>query len=421
MKDFLSGHNSVLFGLVSPLIGGLVVAVVLIWVLAARPGLIKIVPPASIAGSGYQHLTEHHCRFGQTRHMRIRGQDDNFAFGEPELTRAPDHLKAYPGLLSNSSQQRNYDETGPDLQFSDWVELPKNIVSGTLAIRLQTRDDFIEDFISIGDLSAQDAENEFWNGYAFHSRLRDLERREGWTHHGNGLFTVRLSDLNFRWNEDDVYETAIADRRKWTSLLPYLAAKPDVERIDILVSDDTAVDFVGLVFCTEPQQPRGVTFAEVSWIARQTDDFQVVSCSPGIREKSCNPFYGDTLCSEEHPLGCYRDTARPAPTEKAAATLNSLAYDRVLRTWGGGDLEFTEPVRGDSFTTLDDAVALCRARFGADWRVLDFHDGGHRHVATYPSESKLLGRFWVDIRDQPKGTCWSRNIATETPLADAAR
>ncbi len=392
--------------LLSALIGSAVVALGLLWALAAKPGLITMAPPAPIAGTGYEQLTAFHCRFGETKHMLIRGLDDNFTYGETEPTRSPDHLAHLAGVSSNSPYQRQYDEDGQDRHLSDWFDLPSNIVRGRFAIRVKARENYGGNVFYLGDLSSRGGIVQQFSPYVFASMLNDLPEQDGWTDHGDGLFTVQLEDLKFR--EQDLSRDHQI-QRSHTHLLPYLAAQDVPPRLDLLVSDDTAVDFAGLALCTGPDEPHGMSFTVSDFVEAETDDYQVVACHPNVTERKCNAFYGDTPCGEALSLACYRDRQRPAPTltdddfDHAGIALN------IVENWGGGDLEFTEPVAGNSFATLDDASAHCRSTFGEEWRVLDYHDGGEHNVATYPSSRLPDGRFWVDIRDQPHGTCWSRN------------
>jgi hypothetical protein len=72
-------------------------------------------------------------------------------------------------------------------------------------------------------------------------------------------------------------------------------------------------------------------------------------------------------------------------------------------------LELTEPVAASRFATIAEANAFCSARFGREWRVADFMEGGRGFVFTATARQQVASqRAWVDIRDQPYGACWRR-------------
>lgn len=414
-RVFMSKLSSVTLGLFSAVIGGAIVAAVLIWVLMTHPGLMKTSGPSIVSGTGYQQLQDFHCRFGEEKHLRIRGEDDDFAFGTPELTRDIDKISAYPGLPANSPYQREYDESGPDRVFTDTITLPKNIVSGKLVLRIDDREDYGNDTIALGDFSVIEFDESPGPVYAYNAKLRDLKGHQGWSYHGRGLYSVRLKDIKFKKN----HPKPVTKARKWTHLVPYLADQPEPPRFDILIADDTAVDFIGMALCTGPTEPQGLTFVQAKGIQKLTDTVQAVGCHSNIIDYVCNPYYGDTPCSASKALACYHDRQRPAPKLEELSALNIASGLDIMDFWGGGDLEYTEPVRGDSFETLNDANALCERRFGEGWRVLDFHDGGEKNVVTYASKTNPKGRFWIDIRDQPAGTCWARPATSSAQTAKA--
>jgi len=111
----------------------------------------------------------------------------------------------------------------------------------------------------------------------------------------------------------------------------------------------------------------------------------------------CNPIHGDTLCNVSRPLLCILDIDAPAPE-----VLDNPHY------WTGGVLALSSPVSAEKFSHLSDANAYCEATFGEYWRVASFHDGGAGALKGYGVSQKWATRFWVDIKNQPKATCWSR-------------
>lgn len=111
----------------------------------------------------------------------------------------------------------------------------------------------------------------------------------------------------------------------------------------------------------------------------------------------CNPYRGDILCHKEQPVLCFLDIDAPVPD-----TLADPQY------WTGGVLAPTKRVAGTRFSRLSDANAYCSATFGEGWRVASFHDGGGWALKGYGTVPKNASGFWIDIKDQPQATCWTR-------------
>jgi len=201
------------------------------------------------------------------------------------------------------------------------------------------------------------------------------------------------------------------------SSVPNWDSQTETSTIEVIVGDDTGVDFTGMAACTAPDKVMGMTFTKLKLVQKEFDNFQVMVCDSELTAYPCNPIYGDTVCTESLPLACFKDTGEPAPEldENASKSLKGKLSD----FWGGGDIEFTGPVRGDEFQTLQDANQLCEAEFGFGWRVLDYHDGGIKSVASLKSSNTPESRVWVDIKDQAKGTCWSRDKTASTRLGAA--
>ena len=128
------------------------------------------------------------------------------------------------------------------------------------------------------------------------------------------------------------------------------------------------------------------------------DEFFSASCgSDTENQRHCDPYHGDTKCHLERPLLCFRDIDAPVPE-----TLGDPLY------WTGGILASTPPQPGNRFKTLADANAFCASTFGEGWRVASFHDGGGWTLKGYGIPSYGNSRVWIDIKDQPDATCWSR-------------
>ncbi len=153
---------------------------------------------------------------------------------------------------------------------------------------------------------------------------------------------------------------------------------------------------------TEAEKPaapeKGLTFALNPIPSDNNIGTAFASCSGNTTSrKKCNPYQGDTVCSVELPVLCFKDINEPVPTMM-----------RKQQYWSGGIIATTPEVAGSKFETIDMANRFCAAQFGKEWRIASFHDGGGWAIAAYGNVSNHKKRAWIDIKDQPKGTCWSR-------------
>ena len=136
-------------------------------------------------------------------------------------------------------------------------------------------------------------------------------------------------------------------------------------------------------------------------------DFGVVDVGCGwgsATGNECNPSQGDAMCNVELPVLCFKDDNLPKPA--------GLDIPNNYHQWSGGTIATTTPVPANQFPSLSDANAYCASNFGGDWRVAEFHDGWAWYFKAFephPGSVSSTQRFWVDINDQPHGTCWDRN------------
>jgi len=175
--------------------------------------------------------------------------------------------------------------------------------------------------------------------------------------------------------------------------------------MDISVGDDTVVDFIGVALCQRPLVRKGTTLAVDS---RDIigESAILLGCKTDPNQKICDPHAGDSLCSIEVPLGCYREgNAPPMNTYK----------DIYQSNFVGGSISVTKPIAGDQFKSLSEASDYCAKSFGADWRVLSFHEGGGATILTHGDLAPKT-RMWVDVKDYPAANCW-----TNSPEQEAAR
>jgi len=400
--------------LLSAIIGGLIAAGIFIAVALKTDILTQSKADVYGAGAGYKMLTDFQCRYGETKHILMNGVDDNFALGNQEPGRISERLAHLPGHPVNNPYQRNYDETGQDKILSDYFEIPPNVTRGIFVTRIEKREQYGNDFIGIGNFLNTGPKYPITSYNSFGSWLNEFSSVPNWDSNTGHIFSARFKNIIFKSND---LEPDNDIERDFEGLLTYLKSQTETSTIEVIVGDDTGVDFTGMAACTAPDKVMGMTFTELKLVQKEFDNFQVMVCDSELTAYPCNPIYGDTVCTESLPLACFKDTGEPAPEldQNASKSLKGKLSD----FWGGGDIEFTGPVRGDEFQTLQDANQLCEAEFGFGWRVLDYHDGGIKSVASLKSSNTPESRVWVDIKDQAKGTCWSRDKTASTRLGAA--
>ena len=159
----------------------------------------------------------------------------------------------------------------------------------------------------------------------------------------------------------------------------------------IIELDDEPVDVE-----PAPELGQGMT-----WVHKEVHPVTgvvTVGCDNGTQ---CNPIHGDTACNLPLPLLCYADYGLPEPVSSPGTN----AYF----TWSGGVVATTPPVAPalDGLATLADADARCAAEFGPDFRTAEFHEGWGWNFLAYGNVGDEP-RFWVNIDDQPDGTCWTQ-------------
>lgn len=387
--------------MLSAVISGLIVSGMII-LFSSKIGFLQSgANDQSYAGAGHKILMEFQCPYGTTKHLLINGVDDNFAFGNLEPSRRSERLSHLPGHVANALYKRDYDETGNDKTLVDYFEIPENVLRGVFVTRIMLSENYGSDVLSIGDFANLEANQHSLNSY--HIRLQDLDKSAAWTQGPGNIYSIRLNTLDFTTASPE-YEADI--QREYFGLIPYLRSQKEATIIEFMVTDDTPVDFSGMAVCTEPAEEQGVTFVETKMEKEAENDFLLMSCDLEIRAEKCNPFYGDTLCNHSHPVACFFDTRSAVP--EIDANVKNYHKSLIQAHWGGGEVNFTPYVRGDTFKTLADVNRYCARTFGEGWRILDFHDGGLKAVATQRPQQVPDSRVWVDIKDQPHGTCWSR-------------
>ncbi len=166
-------------------------------------------------------------------------------------------------------------------------------------------------------------------------------------------------------------------------------------RFSFAVQDDTSVLSARLEYTCAPRK-KGLTFG--LYPQNTVTGMATPACqgSPGAANPpgpDCNPYEGDTYCTEQRPLLCMKSAGLSAPPGGAG-------------NWSGNVIATTAPMLPP--TTLTGANSACAA-FGPGWTVAEFHAGGGWKFGAYGDYGNHGIRAWVDVNDQANGTCWTRN------------
>ena len=163
----------------------------------------------------------------------------------------------------------------------------------------------------------------------------------------------------------------------------------------LLTRFSLSISALFLLVCPAQAQQAGLTLQTSEPHGGELNVF-VAACASEAGA-TCNPFLGDTLCSATRPALCIIDLNAPVP-----ATLEDDM------NWTGGLLALGPKMRGDSVATITQADAVCEATFGEGWRLARFRDGGGDKLVGFGGMPATPQSVWVDIKDQPRATCWVR-------------
>jgi len=163
----------------------------------------------------------------------------------------------------------------------------------------------------------------------------------------------------------------------------------------------------------------------LTWLKKlhyATEGVDLVGCFYGSVPPECDPYLGDTLCTESRPVLCIKVDGTNRPHYPRWSTLSPFYYG-----WSEGSIDLSPSVLGTSLTSLAAANQVCSDSFGAGWRMAEFHDG--LYAGTNPEEPfgsdwaitpKSHGgwhinafgnvrsdtKYWVSINDQ-QANCWN--------------
>ncbi len=392
----MGGLNKSVFlsALLASLLAATLVAVSMLYVLQNR--LPEASHPSITSQPGMEILKAMRCPRGEIKRIFLRGIEDQYSPNGHEPARIHDRLLVLEGYKHHAKTARTYDEGGLDKYFFDFMEVPSNISSGIFMMGIQSLASNSHEHISLGDAFDLDYTASITAPYVAGYTVRELNGEQGWTHQ-NGIYYGALQDLKLSEAGEHI--------REISTLLAYIQLGETSDNaariVDVHTSDDIQVDFVAMAVCELPKTTMGLTLAEYTGFQKSLPTIAYLSCVDDISLKMCNPFTGDTQCSAALPMACFKEENLPVPPAAAA-------HGNLREKWSGGSMAYSPTVRGDDFQTIAQANAYCAAQFGKNWRVLSWHDGGGGQMSVMTKFRKPGQRAWVDIKDQPYGTCWTR-------------
>jgi len=330
--------------------------------------------------SGMALLNSYRCHRAETKRVLIRGVEDDFSPKGEEPARID---PARGGL----QRQANYDDPAEDAQVHDYFELASSTVSGIIVVKLRPVGDVTSDGIQVGDWSTAGSPLPAGRHRMFAERFLALADRGRWSK-SEELYWASFEDLPLL---------------SGGTVLTLIQSAGGKQIVGVGIGDDLSVDFIGVAACEPPKRGAGLSMAHKGPYADRERDLVAFACDLGPTD--CNPFTGDQPCERELPLLCHIDRQTPAPRYS-----DSDGFELRTQRWSGGEVAATPPVSGGSFKTISDADRYCAAQFGKNWRVAEWHIGGRGWGFSAKAGGRVFsGAYWIDIRNQPYATCWSRD------------
>ena len=122
-----------------------------------------------------------------------------------------------------------------------------------------------------------------------------------------------------------------------------------------------------------------------------------------------NPYQGDTWTNNSLPVLCINKNNPLYPGAGVIGNPTQTPGGAWRRTWSGGTVALTAPIKGTQLTSLATADALCASQLGSGYRMAEFHDGDPTLWSGWDFWAAALNadlslfqgtRFWVSIDDQ---------------------
>ncbi|PHR60626.1 MAG: hypothetical protein COA43_05595 [Robiginitomaculum sp.] len=378
------------------LLGGLIISVLMLFVIL--PKFTHQLLNTDTAQPGMDILAAYSCPRGETKNIYLRGIEDGFSQNEQEPSRIHERLMGFESMKHVAKHSRDYDEFGNDKTLVDYFEIPKNISKGQFLISLKALNQYSNnDSITFNNYLELDFDTAITHRYFMSMPINNLPQSPFWQQYGETLFSVSLDQLILSKNT--------ITPKNINTILDYIqngVTPQDISSIlDVAVQDDTVVDFMAVTVCEKPLLHMGMTFTESTGYKNIARNISILSCDQDPTQRFCNPITGDTLCSTPLPLACFKPDTLTLPDilKESPGT---------ARLWTGSHISYSTPVRGDQFKTIADANQACATQFGHDWRVASHHDGVPGSLYAQTTKRIPKQRLWIDIKDQPYGTCWAR-------------
>lgn len=338
--------------------------------------------PVARPRTGMELLRQYDCRRAETKVVLVRGKEDNFS---PE---GSEPLFLRPGLdtVRTASLVRggSYDQSQPDRGVMDSFRTPARIAKGLFVVSVKPVGSNQTDTIAMGRLESTSGRLLFSKG------LVRLGEGDEWGVDGSLRFAELAHIPLNRPGPDDPSRT----------LLDEFGDLAEPDWLDVWINDDTSVDFMGLAVCVKPPGGKGLALSVRPAATEYAPDIIAFSCNVGDNDTPiCDAIFGDTPCGAALPVACMRPGQIPAPP--------TPHWDRW--NWTGGDIALTRPVAAARFSSIRDVDRYCVQSLGPDWRTATMHDSGRAGgIAGRGKAPSGPTRAWVDIVDQPYGTCWTR-------------
>lgn len=354
------------------------------WTLA-EPGRTKAQAPPR---SGMSVLKAFRCFKPETKVVLTRGVEDRFdpKGTEPVFLR-PERRSAY---MAAAIRGGSYDQIEEDRYFTDSILAPERISRAVFVIGLKKIRGSENDSISIGDSSGVQGAHR-----GLRMATSQMTEARGWRSSGNVHF-ARFEDIMFtpprpgqasggpRTLQDYVQQGG----QRW---------------IDVDVSDDTSVDFIGMAACVGPPPTgKGVTFVRAVQPAIEATGITILACNPLRDDRpACDPYVGDTPCETSLPVACIRPDEAPLPA--------TMRERMAISAWSGGRIAVAPATPASRFRALADVDRYCQRHLGKAFRTLSYQDGARANaVSGYGRANDFEPRVWIDIADQAHATCWAR-------------
>lgn len=407
LRENHSARHIWLAGVLGGLVSGLVIAGVMLLVFHESKDQTKRSDPLLQISQTplLDHLDKMRCARGLKRVVQIGGQEDSFARTGTEPARIERSLLRFGSFADLQAGKaralglRSYDEGGTDKQLVDHFNVPKGAVNGALLLKLRA--------------AGNGSDNDYLR------LLPSVTTRSGSGTEALSSFSLSISaavEQSVQAKSGDIISiplenfadlSPVGGPEEIAKVLAYTAALPEGQSpLSLIVSDDTAVDVAALFLCVEPEEVQGVTFSELS--AKSSEPaLSVLACAVDETQSHCGPYSGDTLCTTQLPVACYKDGSSLKPDNLSKAGLNDAAFV-------GGEVRPSISVAASQFRTRGAADAFCVSQFGIGWRVLSYQEGGGGVVISRSTIAPRT-RLWIDIADQPRGRCWDRPAFGSVP------